>query len=67
MDEDEETDLRLKMQEYLERDEALTQDDKEDLWQWARKIQRLDVANEATLKTQLEKHGLWLKDVSTDK
>ena len=67
MDEDEETDLRHKMQEYLDRDEALTQDDKEDLWQWARKIQRLDVANEATLKTQLEKHGLWLKDVSTDK
>lgn len=67
MDKDEETDLRHKMQEYLERDEALTQDDKEDLWQWARKIQRLDVANEATLKTQLEKHGLWLKDVSTDK
>lgn len=67
MDKDEETDLRHKMQEYLDRDEALTQDDKEDLWQWARKIQRLDVANEATLKTQLEKHGLWLKDVSTDK
>ena len=67
MDKDEETDLRHKMQEYLERDEALTQDDKEDLWQWARKIQRLDVANDATLKTQLEKHGLWLKDVSTDK
>ena len=55
------------MQEYLDMGEGLTQDDKENLWMLARQIQRLDTANNATLKTQLEKHGQWSKDVSTDK
>jgi len=63
----EEIDLRHQMQEYLDMGEGLTQDDKENLWILARQIQRLDTANNATLKTQLEKHGQWLKDVSTDK
>ena len=67
MDKQEEIDLRHQMQEYLDMGEALTQDDKENLWILARQIQRLDTANNATLKTQLEKHGQWLKDVSTDK
>ena len=67
MNKQEEIDLRHQMQEYLDMGEGLTQDDKENLWMLARQIQRLDTANNATLKTQLEKHGQWLKDVSTDK
>ena len=59
-------DLRRKMQEYQEQEE-LSPEEKDDLWEVARRIQRLDNANNKTLKTQLEKHGLWLKDVSTDK
>ena len=59
-------DLRRKMQEYQEKEE-LSPEEKDDLWEVARRIQRLDNANNKTLKTQLEKHGQWLKDVSTDK
>ena len=62
----EEMDLRRKMQEYQEKEE-LSPEEKDDLWEVARRIQRLDNANNKTLKTQLEKHGQWLKDVSTDK
>ena len=62
----EEMDLRRKMQEYQEQEE-LSPEEKDDLWEVARRIQRLDNANNKTLKTQLEKHGQWLKDVSTDK
>ena len=59
-------DLRRKMQEYQEKEE-LSPEEKDDLWEVARRIQRLDNANNKTLKTQLEKHGQWIKDVSTDK
>ena len=59
-------DLRRKMQEYQEQEE-LSPEEKDDLWEVARRIQRLDNANNKTLKTQLEKHGQWIKDVSTDK
>ena len=62
----EEMDLRRKMQEYQEQEE-LSPEEKDDLWEVARRIQRLDNANNKTLKTQLEKHGQWIKDVSTDK
>ena len=62
----EEMDLRRKMQEYQEKEE-LSPEEKDDLWEVARRIQRLDNANNKTLKTQLEKHGQWIKDVSTDK
>ena len=63
----EEKDARLKMQEYRNQEGELSQEDKNELWEWARTIQRLDNERNETVKTQLEHHGQWLKDVSTDK
>ena len=55
------------MQEYRNQEGELSQEDKNELWEWARTIQRLDNEKNVTVKTQLEHHGQWLKDVSTDK
>ena len=55
------------MQEYRNQEGELSQADKNELWEWANKIQRLDNEKNETVKTQLEHHGQWLKDVSTDK
>ena len=55
------------MQEDRNQEGELSQEDKNELWEWANKIQRLDNEKNVTVKTQLEHHAQWLKDVSTDK